>query len=74
MSNIQLAIFLGLSGFSVHMVIVVLRQYRKIKESIRLLELAQRRIMEHKEERQRWRKEKDKLWRELDAAKGMVKQ
>ena len=67
---ILLCIILLLFCFSVHMVIVVLRQYRQIKEAKRLLEMAQQRIIEHKEERQRWRQQR----RELIEVKGRAKQ
>jgi hypothetical protein len=56
------------------MVVVVLRQYREIKESVKLLEVARQRILDHIQERQEWRKEKDKMQRELDEVEGKAKQ
>jgi len=73
-TTIHCAVLLGLSGFSVHMVVVVLRQYREIKESVKLLEVARQRILDHIQERQEWRKEKDKMQRELDEVEGKAKQ
>ena len=66
MSDIQLVVLCALVYLSIHMFIIVLRQYREIKEAKNLLEIVQQRILEHIEERKEWRKEKDKMRHELD--------
>jgi len=65
-SDIQLVVLCALVYLSIHMFIIVLRQYREIKEAKNLLEIVQQRILEHIEERKEWRKEKDKMRHELD--------
>ena len=69
MTIILVCLTLLLASFSVHMVVIVLRQHRLIKQCKATLEASQQRIIEHMEERREWQREKDKLRLELKTAK-----